>query len=136
LCSGQVATLDLATMTIDAFESLLPQKTWNEKTEGPKQPKMYVLEQSFLDQVQFMAGIQSNLKVLEPFQKVCIPQLILSTESSTDMQMAWLRSLVIIFDHEIDLILRSNGANLQVNQDGTLLANAIITCQNIKCLAV
>jgi len=52
------------------------------------------------------------------------------------LQLAWLRSLVVIFDHEIDLILRSNGANLQVNQDGTLLANAMITAQNIKCLVV
>ena len=102
--------------TIEAFDKfLLPHTNWNEKTAGVKQPKMYVLEQSFLDQVQFMAGIQSNLKVLEPFQKVCIAQLIFSKESSTEMQLAWLRSLIVIFDHEIDLILRSNGANLQVN---------------------
>jgi hypothetical protein len=58
LCSGQTSTLDLAVMTIEALEHhCLPSKAWNDKTHASQQPKMYVLEQSFLDQVQFMAGI-------------------------------------------------------------------------------
>ena len=32
--------------------------------------------------------------------------------------------------------MRSNGANLQVNQDSTQLAHAIVTCRNIKCLLI
>jgi hypothetical protein len=32
--------------------------------------------------------------------------------------------------------MRSNGANLQVNQDSTQLARAVVTCQNIKCLLI
>ena len=52
------------------------------------------------------------------------------------MQLAWLRSLIIVFNFEISLIMRSNGANLQVNQDSTQLAHAVVTCRNIKCLLI
>ena len=52
LCSGSSSPLEVATMTIDVLErQLLPRHKWNEKTAGIQQAKMYVLEQSFLDQV-------------------------------------------------------------------------------------
>ena len=65
------------------------------------------------------AGQMPTLKILEAFQRVDILQLIMSLRSTQETQLAWLRSLIIVFNYEISLIMRSNGANLQVNQDST-----------------
>ena len=60
----------------------------------------------------------------------------MAPQTTQEIQLAWLRSLIIVFNNEISLIMRSNGANLQVNQDSTQLAHAIVTCRNIKCLLI
>mmetsp|Transcript_37052 Transcript_37052/g.48693 ORF Transcript_37052/g.48693 Transcript_37052/m.48693 type:complete len:224 (-) Transcript_37052:977-1648(-) len=157
LCANKSSSLyrspqEVALVSIDAIVGhclprvdLQTQSSKSELLHSYLSESLYVLEQPFLEQVKYLAsatrsgaagGQMPTVRILEAFQKVDILQLVMAPQTTQEIQLAWLRSLIIVFNNEISLIMRSNGANLQVNQDYTQLAHAIVTCRNIKCLLI
>ena len=129
-------------------EYLLHQnKSWN--TQKLALPKLYLLEQNFIEQVKYLqVNDEDNddtdqnafpqLQFLKAFQLIDATLLAALGHSDQNIKLAWLHSLISLFEFEINQITRTSELSHQANptQQELKSQRAQTVIRNLKCLVV